>query len=504
MLKKLILGVVLLLILAAGALALIAHRMLSSDAVRAAVEEQLTARLGQPVTIGSAGASIYPRAALELHDVRIGQPLTVTLADVSIATGLRGLFSRRIEDASVIVSGSRITLPVAFGIMGAATGAGSADRTAAGLTIVSIRTLAFRDVELIVGPQSMTIDLESSLDGGRLEVSSFSARSGDTRIEATGVLTSIERLEGSFKAAGDPLDLDALLALLAGLSRTEKRDGRAGGSSPPMPVKLRVDMKAPRGRLAGYPFTDLASTADILAGRVHLEPLALGMFGGRLEGRMDVAASGDTPTMRLAGRVDGMDVTEVLKAASASQSITGRLSGSIAFSSRGADAQALLEAASGTADVAITNGVVPGLEMVRTVVLAFGKPSGAPPPGSGSAFTRLGGAFTLADRVIRSNNIAFASRDFDMTGRATVAMRSGALNMHADVVLSEELTAQAGTDLRRYAQENRRVVLPATITGTVAQPVIALDLAAAMSRALQNELKRKVQSLLEGLFKKKG
>ena len=146
----------------------------------------------------------------------------------------------------------------------------------------------------------------------------------------------------------------------------------------------------------------------------------------------------------------------------------------------------------------IVDGVIPGLDMVRSIVLAFGRPSGVPPAGSGSAFTRLAGTFTLDDQTLRSNDVTFASRDFDMAGTVTVTMPSGTVTMRADVVLSRELTAQAGTDLRRYAQEDGRVVVPAVITGTIANPTITIDMGAALSRAVQNELKRK----LGGLFKR--
>jgi hypothetical protein len=141
--------------------------------------------------------------------------------------------------------------------------------------------------------------------------------------------------------------------------------------------------------------------------------------------------------------------------------------------------------------------------MVRTIVLAFGKPAGAPPAGSGSAFTHLGGDFVIQNGVVRSDNLTFASRDFDMHGRASLRVQSGALDAVTDVVLSKELTAQAGTDLRRYAQSDGRIVLPAHITGTIAQPSITLDLAAATRRALENELKRRAKSLLGDLFRKK-
>jgi hypothetical protein len=65
------------------------------------------------------------------------------------------------------------------------------------------------------------------------------------------------------------------------------------------------------------------------------------------------------------------------------------------------------------------------------------------------------------------------------------------------------LTSQAGVDLRRYAQEDGRVVVPATFGGTLQQPTVSLDIADAARRALTNELERRTRSLLDGLFKRK-
>ena len=61
----------------------------------------------------------------------------------------------------------------------------------------------------------------------------------------------------------------------------------------------------------------------------------------------------------------------------------------------------------------------------------------------------------------------------------------------------------AGTDLRRYAQEDGRVVVPARITGTLGAPAVMVDVEAAASRALQNELKRRAKSVFDSLFKRK-
>jgi hypothetical protein len=91
----------------------------------------------------------------------------------------------------------------------------------------------------------------------------------------------------------------------------------------------------------------------------------------------------------------------------------------------------------------------------------------------------------------------------DSDGRGTLAIDSGAVDARADVSLSPELTAQAGTDLRRYAQQDGRVILPATVSGTLTQPTVFIDVAAAAKRAITNEMQRRATDFLGGLFKKK-
>ncbi|MGH6886648.1 MAG: hypothetical protein ACREGK_11320, partial [Geminicoccales bacterium] len=201
-------------IVAGVALALYARSVLASGNVRATLESQLTSYFGQPVRIGGAGASIFPRVALQLSHVAIGSPPTVTLEQVSISTGLRGLFSRRIEDAAVALANGRVVLPAALSL-GNASDEASAP-TAAVVTIASVRTISLSNVEFIAGKTAMRFDMQSALTGDRLDVSQLSASSERTQLEATGALTSVSRMQGGFSVNADPLDLDELLALGSG------------------------------------------------------------------------------------------------------------------------------------------------------------------------------------------------------------------------------------------------------------------------------------------------
>jgi hypothetical protein len=64
-------------------------------------------------------------------------------------------------------------------------------------------------------------------------------------------------------------------------------------------------------------------------------------------------------------------------------------------------------------------------------------------------------------------------------------------------MLSESLSAQAGTDLYRYTREGNRVVLPALIGGTLEAPRVSIDAGAAIRRGLGNELQRRLGDLFK-------
>ncbi len=498
--RRALLVVVILLLLLAGGVYFAATRVLTSDYARTMFEQQLSAAVGQPVHIGALRAAIYPRVAVDLNDVAIGAPATVTLAQVRLVTGLRALFSRTISDAELIVRNSRLTLPLPVNFLPANTGA-SAAPAGSGLTVESVRVISLDNVELVAPPRVMRVDLRGSLAGDRLDIEHLVMR-GSSKIDGKGTISSMSKVEGTIEARADPLDLDELMAIASALTSTSAPAPQKRGNATPM--RLTVALTATKGQFASYTFSDLSTTIQLATGTVTLAPLAVRSFGGNFKGTLDADTRRDVPQLRLSGRVDGLDVAPLMKANGSAGGVTGTFAGSVTLSASGSDAATVLQTAHGTIAAAIANGTIEHLDLVRTVVLAFGKPSGVPPEGSGSAFTRLGGTFALANRIVTSDNLSLASRDFTVNGRTTLQLSSGALEATGDVALSPELTAQAGTDLRRYAQQDGRVIVPAIVGGTIDRPRVSVDVRAAAARAFQNEIQRRTKTLFEGLFKKKG
>jgi len=456
--RKLLIAAVGVLVVLAIAVYAIAVRALPAELVRAQIEQRLAARLGQPVRIGSASASILPRVAIDLHDVAIGAPASVRLSRVSLVTGVRALFSRRIEDAEVLVDDGRVVWPLPFSL---GSSSEAAETSPSPLTIANVRRIQFRRVTLATAFPPVTIDLDASLEGDRLEISHLAAKSDRNTLEASGAVTSVAQLQGRFRVKGELT-------------------------------------------FAGYAARNFAADVAFSPQKVSLSPLAFGMFGGTFDGRLDLDLRGSTPQLQLKGDVAKVDVAEVMKNTGSTGGITGRLAGVMALASAGNDGLSLVRAARGTFRANVTDGTLPYLNIVRPVVLAFGKPSGQTPQGSGSSFSSLSGAFVLANSTVTTDNLALEARDFSAHGRAALHVDTGAVDSHLDVILSQELTSQSGTDLRRYAAENGRVVVPATVGGTLTRPSVFVDPAAAMRRAFSNEIQRKAKSLLDGLFKKKG
>jgi hypothetical protein len=168
----------------------------------------------------------------------------------------------------------------------------------------------------------------------------------------------------------------------------------------------------------------------------------------------------------------------------------------VTVSGTGRDLSAVLAGARGTGSLLVADGTLRRLGLVRAVVLFFGRPE-ANAPASTDRFDRLDVRFALARGNLRAESFTLASADLDATGSGTLDLPGRALKGRMNVVLSEALSRQAGTDLRRYTREGTRIVLPVTIDGTVNEPRVGIDAAAALRRGLRNEAERQLKGILD-------
>jgi hypothetical protein len=220
------------------------------------------------------------------------------------------------------------------------------------------------------------------------------------------------------------------------------------------------------------------------------------LFGGRYQGAVS-AQLGNTLSLTIKSRLQDLNVAQLAAFAGSPDTISGTLTGAGTFSGSGPDVAAVLKSARGMGTATIADGAIRRLNVVRTVVLFFGRP--APDAAEGTdKFERIDTSFSLANQTLRAEPLSLRSRDADIVGSVTLNVDSQALNGVADLSLSEELSKQAGTDLVRFTREGNRVVLPARLGGTIAAPRLTIDAAAATKRGLRNEVERRMKGFLEG------
>jgi uncharacterized protein involved in outer membrane biogenesis len=494
--KRVLLILVAIVVVLLGAAAAAVYWFLSGDGVRRAIEQQATAWLGQPVRIASATAQVFPRVAIQLRDVKLGEPVRVTLADVEVSTGLRALLSRRVEDGELIVSDSRVDLPLPFAIPDSKSAAPAGEQTSSGMTVASIRAIRLNNVRVVSRQREIVVSASSSIVGSRLNLASFTARSGGTSLTASGIVDLEPGLDAKLQASANDLDLDDLLALADAFTPPPQPASRRGG--PLVAGRISAKLTADKGRAAGVELTNLAGTVLAEGNHVTLSPVSFELFGGKYEGAVRANVGRDL-ALSLTSRLTNLDVAKLAAFGDVADTITGTMSGNGRFTGGGRDMAAALASAAGSGDVEIVKGTIKGLNLVRTVVLYFGRPAADAPASNGERFDRIEAPFTIGRQVVRSDALSMHSPDVDIVASGSLAIPTKALDGKGELLLSEDLTKQAGTDLVRFTREGNRVVLPATIGGTLAQPRVMIDAGAAIQRGLRNEVERRLKGLLDKL-----
>jgi hypothetical protein len=486
-----LIGIVVLFVLAAIGLG---YWLFSGDGVRVALEQQATSWLGQPVTIGRARAHVFPRAGIQLADVQVGRPARLTLASVQLSTDFRALLSRQIRDGEVTIGNSRIQVPLPFDLPESEGGTESNTTGSSAIKIVSIRAIALDDIRLVSRGREIRVSANSALDGDRLTLRRFRAESGTTTLDADGEVDLATGIDARVKVTANKLDVDELLALADAF--TPPASTRSSGRQSSSQAKIAARVSAETATAGGIEVRQFATDVNVNGDRVALSPLTFQLFGGRYQGSLN-AQLGQRLALTLRSTVQDVDVAQLAAFGGSPNTVSGTLSGTGTFSGQGTDVAGVLSAATGTGTATIVNGTIRHLNLLRTVVLFFGRP--APDAGDGTdRFDRMEAGFSLANRVFRADPFALRSPDADLAGSGTLDVASQALAGTLQLALSEELSKQAGTDLIRFTREGNRVVLPAKIGGTISAPRVVIDAAAAAQRGLRNEMERRLKGILGG------
>ena len=508
MVRKILVAFVAVVIVASIGLFLWARAVFTQDNVRRSLAEQLSTSLGQPVAIGGISASIFPRVTVNLTGVEIGRPARIHVQALRVGTDFRALLSRRIEHAAIRLNGAKIELPLPELTVASAPPSSGGGPGSSPVEIVSIDEIVLRDVDVTSGGRTLHGDIEVVPQGAGLNVRKFTLGAGKSTVEITGQIADLAGPTGELSMKAGALNLDELLAFVSAFAggagaaapagSPAARSAAARPGSPVMNLALSID--ADSATLGGLALQKLSGRARLTPDSVALAPVRFGLLGGSYDGAVTLKP-GAQPRFGLNGALAGVDMAALTTFAGSPDTITGRLSGKVDMSGSGTDTKSALKSAKGTARVDITNGVVKRLGLVRTVIAATSGRSGAPAASSGVSsdepFARLGATLAVAGGSARTTDLRFESNDLLLAAAGTMALDGSAINLAGQLQLSDKLSQQAGRDLVRYTQEQGRVTLPVTVTGSADHPQVSINLASAAERALTNRVTEEAQKAIK-------
>ena len=522
--KKVVLGLLGLCVIAAVGLTLWVRSVLASDAVQVALAQQISTAIGQPVTIGGVGASVYPRVTVALRDVAIGDGGQIQVKTLDVGTDFRALLSRRIEHATLRLDGARVQLPLPPLTLGSAAPAEAAPAEAP-VQLVSIDSVILSEVTILSGGRTITGNIDVVPQGEGLLIKHIGLSADDMQLTATGTITDLAGPVGDVAVKAGALNVDRLIAFFNDFS-----GGLAGGAAPaapavatpppavaggtPLPgrMNLTVSLGAERATMGGLTIDAMTGTARATNREVALEPLRFGLFNGTYDGALSVALDTPQPTFRWRARVAGLNVAAATAYAGSPNTISGTLNGSVDLSGSGADAAGAMKSIAGTVQMEVLNGSVKNLGIIRAVSAATAlsldglKKAQAGSSNTDEPFTRIGATVTLANGTATTSDLRFDALDLALQAAGTARLDASAMDLRGRLQLSEALSAQMNQTVVRLSQDRGRITLPAVISGSLAAPSVRVDAGDVAKRALRNTINDQAPKLIDrgirGLMRK--
>ncbi len=360
------------------------------------VEKMVSNSIGEPVTIGSMKMSVLSGLQFKLGGVNIGTTQDVNLNEVLVTPELGSLLGDELVLTSVRADGGTVVRE-ALTRMPAWLDASMADQR------IRIRKLSLHGVKL----DMRTFDLP--------------ALNADLRFGRDGavVSASVETADGRLS-----VDID-----------------NGGGVAE---VAIRASKwTAPIG--APFELSDFTGQGTIAGSTLNVSNWQATAYGGQATGS---AAISWMPRWNLTSQFEfvRVETEDMLAAFSDTAKVSGSASGRASFSAQAGSIDGLLDRPSVQASFAVKRGAVDGVDLVRA--LQAGR---AGTQGGSTRFEELTGEVSVANGRFNYRNVELAagilsaqsnfdiSSNQDLSGRVSVALRSPAQRLNADLNVSGNL-----------------------------------------------------------------
>jgi uncharacterized protein involved in outer membrane biogenesis len=349
--------------------------------------------------------------------------------------------------------------------------------------------------------------------GGRLKVSGqrtawegFTAAIGHS--DLSGNLTVEDYLHPriGFALESKKLDLNELIALQVPAAPGRGGAPAAGGTGAGegdllSQLSAAGTLKAGSLRFQNFELTSVRGKVTLKDSVASLQGFDAAMASGAIRGEAGLDLGRSKPTYRLQAALEKIDVNALAAAydPSLKDLLRGRLTGELALDAGGADFDAILGSARGTARIAIADGAVTSISVLKQLAALLEAAGGKGIGRDETPFDLLQGHFAIADRRATTSDLALDSKDLDLAGTGNVGL-DASLDLGITARFSEEASRgliEKTSNVKALADPQGRVTVHLLAKGPLAAPKISLDTRAQV-RQVQAEKKEEIKEKVRG------
>ncbi len=279
-----------------------------------------------------------------------------------------------------------------------------------------------------------------------------------------------------------------------------------GGAAPEKPIDLAGlktlnasgSVKVGALQVQNIKAENVAATMKAAGGRLDVNPMSANLYQGALAGTAAVNASGNTFTVKQT--LTGVSVGPLLRDVAQKDVLEGRGNVALDVTTAGNTVTALKKALGGTANVALKDGALKGVDIpgtirkARALLGSKGALERQAKGGDKTDFSELTASFAIRNGVARNDDLKAASPLLRVAGAGDIDIGEGRVNYLVKASIVATSTGQGGKDPANVAG----VTVPIKITGPFDALSYSVDVGALATEAAKDAVTREVERRLGG------
>lgn len=246
----------------------------------------------------------------------------------------------------------------------------------------------------------------------------------------------------------------------------------ASAVAPPAAFDADVNLNIRQTRVAHL---DLGPSSLGIGFRNGILTAVLGgmdLYDGHATGKVVIDAAKPVPAFTGDFQLDGVQAKPLLSDAAQFSMISGRTKLALHVAGTGSSADEIKSKLQGQGSIAVSDGAIEGIDLT-TMISAIGEgqiPDMRQGPGAKTAFSDLGGSFTITNGIVETSNLQMASPLLKVTAAGKVDIVQSTIDMLANPEIV------AGEQGKGGANELAGLSIPVRIEGPLASPGIKPEL----------------------------